>query len=68
VAANDLGLRTKGRPRAGAKKYNRARQTSNGKTSIRSFRGGKSDPGGDSIQATIDPTLSATVIGPARLE
>lgn len=57
VAANDLGLRTKGRVRPGAKKYKHARQDSAGKPSVKSIRGRKDDSTSDAIPASV--------IGPA---
>lgn len=72
-AANDLGLRTKGRPRAGAKKYRQRRQDRAGKSSAELVQGGKPDPAQSNTQAriksealaTLEDGTSATVIGPA---
>ncbi|MBD8649482.1 recombinase family protein [Rhizobium sp. CFBP 13726] len=63
VAANDLGLRTKGRPRAGAKKYKQGHQTATSDTSIRSLRSDKPNPADSSKFATVDNAVPATVIG-----
>ncbi|KQQ73804.1 resolvase [Rhizobium sp. Leaf321] len=57
VAAYDLGLRTKGRARPGAKKYKHARQDGAGKPSVESLRSRKR---GSNIDA-----IPASVIGPA---
>ncbi|TDK29153.1 recombinase family protein [Rhizobium deserti] len=73
LAANDLGLRTKGRARQGAKKYKHARQDSAEKPHLKSLRGRKPSSGDDSVPATIDSSITATVddalpagvIGPA---
>jgi DNA invertase Pin-like site-specific DNA recombinase len=65
VAANDLGLRTKGRPRAEAKKYKKGRQKGTSETSTRPLHRQKPDPASDCIQAKVDEAIPATIIGAA---
>lgn len=64
VAAYDLGLRTKGRPRAGAKKVRQGARTTSGKTSIRPLHSETPDRAESNTHADSDAT-PATMTAPA---